>query len=92
MPLDYTHQLELLKDILTNQLEDCCGTISECEQLQRVIASLHEKGNLDNEARELLESIYAYSSAGKGSPDLDSHINTHRDKLAQWVGSISSLF
>ena len=40
MPINQQHQLEVLKDILVNHQSDCCGTVSECEQLERLIQSL----------------------------------------------------
>ena len=40
MPLQYQDQVNLIKDILTNQQTDCCGSVSEYEQLERLIKSL----------------------------------------------------
>lgn len=35
MPLNAEHQMNILKDILSNHQSDCCGTVAECEQVER---------------------------------------------------------
>lgn len=37
MGLNRQHQLQLIKDILTDHQLDCCGTVAEYEQVGRVI-------------------------------------------------------
>ena len=49
MPLQYQDQVNLLKDILTNQQTDCCGSVSEYEQLERLIKSLMANSNVNQE-------------------------------------------
>ena len=34
MPLQYQDQINLIKDILSNQQSDCCGSVSEYQQLR----------------------------------------------------------
>ena len=46
MPLQYQDQVSLLKDILTNHQTDCCGSVSEYEQLERLIKSLLVNSNI----------------------------------------------
>ncbi|MEH7583434.1 YtzH-like family protein, partial [Priestia megaterium] len=29
--------MNILKDILSNHQSDCCGTVAECEQVERLI-------------------------------------------------------
>lgn len=92
MPLNENDQINLLKDILTNQRVDCCGSVSECEQLERLVKSLMAQFNLDNHTLSLLEEIYHYSQEGIQSTNLDSHITTYQPKLTQWVQGINELY
>lgn len=85
MPLNQQHQVEILKDILTNHQEDCCGSVSELQQLQRLVKSLMADSSMNN---EVLEQIYHYSQNGINSSNLDNHIETHQEKLSQWVSDM----
>ncbi len=85
MPLQYHDQVGLLKDILTNHQTDCCGSVSECEQLERLIKSLMVNSNIDQEVKPILEQIYSYSQGGINSSSLDQHIESHQQQLGQWV-------
>lgn len=89
MPLQYQDQLNLLIDILKNHQEDCCGSVSECEQLERLIKSLMTNANMDQNNLQVLDQVYSYSQNGKNSSDLDQHIESHQDQLSQWVDNIS---
>mgnify|MGYP001950785340 CR=1 FL=1 len=88
MPIDYNDQIHLLKDILQNQQEDCCGSVAECEQLERLVKSLMANANLDQQARAVLQEVYEYSQKGKYSSDLDLHIESNRQELSNWVNEI----
>jgi predicted Zn-dependent peptidase len=85
MPINHEHQLALLKDILTEHSLDCCGTVSECEQLERVIKSLLGNDNINDNVKGMLQEIYSYSQGGKYSGDLDQHISNHQSQLSQWI-------
>ena len=91
MPLQYSDQVNLLKDILTNHQTDCCGSVSECEQMERLIKSLLVNSNIDQNNRNVLEQIYSYSQNGINSTNLDEHIESHQQQLSQWVNSIDQL-
>jgi hypothetical protein len=91
MPLSHQDQLQVLHDILTNHLSDCCGTVSECEQMERLIKSLLGNDELDSQTKQLLEEVYYYSQQGKYTPDLDSHINTNQDNITNWVNQFPTL-
>ena len=91
MPLNQEHQLALLTDILSNQQTDCCGSISECEQVQRLITSLRTNGQLNENILPILEEINRYSEQGIRTSNLDDHIQSHQDQLSQWVDGITSL-
>ncbi|MDX8367478.1 YtzH-like family protein [Cytobacillus sp. IB215665] len=91
MPLDQNHQINLLKDILENHLSDCCGTVSECEQVERLVKSLMNSSNSQLELNNTFENIYNYSQSGKNSQNLENHISTHQQELSQWVDDITQL-
>ena len=91
MPLQYSDQVNILKDILMNHRTDCCGSVSECEQLQRLIKSLLTNSNIDQSNKEILEQIYYYSQNGKNSANLDQHIELHQEQLSQWVDNMDQL-
>ncbi|MBO9130877.1 YtzH-like family protein [Bacillus sp. 165] len=90
MPLNHEHQMEILKDILTNHQTDCCGTVSEYEQLERLIKSLMTNDNVNNEMKNMLPDMYSYSQSGKNASDLDQHITSHQDELSNWLGGMDS--
>jgi YtzH-like protein len=90
MPLNHEHQLEILKDILMNHQSDCCGTVSECEQLERLIQSLLVNDQITDDVKSKLNDVYYYSQTGKYASDLDQHITSHQNQLSQWVTDIDS--
>ena len=51
MPLSHEHQMSLLKDILTNHQTDCCGSVSECEQVERLVKSLMINMDIDSNVK-----------------------------------------
>lgn len=91
MPLQYQDQVNLLKDILSNHQTDCCGSVSECEQLERLIKSLMVNSNIDQSDKQVLSQIYDYSQSGINASNLDSHIESHQQQLSQWVDNIDQL-
>lgn len=88
MPLSQQHQVTILKDILTNHQSDCCGSVSECEQVERLVKSLLANGQVSEQIIPILNEIYTYSQNGINTDNLDNHINTHQDQLTSWVDSI----
>ncbi|MRX72706.1 hypothetical protein GJU40_11155 [Bacillus lacus] len=88
MPLEYKHQVGLLRDILSEHEQDCCGTVAECEQVERLIKSLMVHTNLDSNLKPILQDIYDYSQSGRNSSELDNHILQHKNELTQWVSDI----
>ena len=90
MPLNYHDQVNLLTDILTNQQTDCCGSVAECEQLERLVKSLMVNSNLDQNVKPVLQEIYDYSQNGKNTSDLDEHILSNQENLSSWVNNIGS--
>jgi oligoribonuclease NrnB/cAMP/cGMP phosphodiesterase (DHH superfamily) len=88
MPLNYHDQVNLLKDILNNHQNDCCGSVAECEQLERLVKSLMVNNDIHGNVKNILQEIYTYSQAGVQTSDLDHHITNNQDQLAQWVNNI----
>ncbi|MHC0038912.1 YtzH-like family protein [Pseudoneobacillus sp. C159] len=88
MPLNHQDQVNLLKDILNNHQTDCCGSVAECEQLERLVKSLMVNQNIHDNVKNVLQEVYTYSQAGVYTSDLDSHITNNQDQLAQWVNDI----
>jgi hypothetical protein len=89
MPLQYQDQINLLKDILTNHQTDCCGSVSECEQLERLVKSLMGHTEISDEKTQTLNQIYSYSQNGRNSANLDQHIESHQAQLSQWVDNMN---
>ncbi|MBM7606133.1 putative Zn-dependent peptidase [Metabacillus crassostreae] len=90
MPIQYHDQVNLLKDILSEHQSECCGTVAECEQLERVIKSLMVNSNTNPNVKNMLEDIYTYSQSGKNSTELNQHIQSHQEQLSQWVEDINT--
>ncbi|MEH7124135.1 YtzH-like family protein [Bacillus sp. JJ1532] len=89
MPISHQDKLNLLKDILNNHQMDCCGSVSECEQLKRLVKSLMMQPGLDQYSQSVLEEIYYYSQHGSQAAQLDNHIEAHQSELSQWVDEIN---
>ncbi|WP_170007971.1 YtzH-like family protein [Bacillus fonticola] len=89
MPLRYEDQLHVLQDLLTNHSTDCCGSISECEQIERLAKSLLTNGNVEQNITAALQEIYTYSQQGAQSGGgVNTHISSHQQQLQQWVNTI----
>ncbi|WML40881.1 YtzH-like family protein [Neobacillus sp. OS1-2] len=91
MPLSHEHQVTLLKDILTNHQSDCCGSVAECEQLERLVKSLMVNTQVDQNVKSILQEVYHYGQHGAETADLDQHILSNQDNLSQWVSDIGQL-
>lgn len=91
MPLDHQDQVNLLKDILSNHQTDCCGSVSECEQLERLVKSLMVNSNINNDVKTVLQEIYDYSQSGINTGNLNQHIETNQQRLSDWVSDIDQL-
>ncbi len=89
MPLNAQNQMQLLSDILSNHQTDCCGSVSECEQLERLVKSLMVNADIHENVKPVLEEIYRYSQSGISSSDLANHITTNKDNLSQWVSDMN---
>jgi hypothetical protein len=88
MPLNQQDQVNLLKDILSNHQSDCCGSVSECEQVERLVKSLMVNAEMDGNVKNVLQEIYDYSQHGAQSADLDLHILSNQQRLSGWVNDM----
>lgn len=88
MPLSHQDQVTLLKDILNNHQMDCCGSVAECEQLERLIKSLLVNNQINQNVKYILQDVYQYSQQGAQTADLDQHILTNQGNLSEWVSHI----
>lgn len=88
MPLSQDNQLGLLKDILSNHNTDCCGSVAEYEQVERLVKSLMINMDVNQHVKTILQEIYEYSQQGVGASDSEAHITSHQDSLSQWVDDI----
>ncbi|MCM3767153.1 MULTISPECIES: YtzH-like family protein [Bacillaceae] len=88
MPLSHNDQVTLLKDILSNHQTDCCGSVAECEQLERLVKSLMVNTKVDQNVKSILQDVYSYSQTGAQTADLDQHILSNQENLSQWVNDI----
>lgn len=89
MPLNDQDQVNLLKDILSNHQTDCCGSVSECEQLERLVQSLLSNNNINNDVKAVLREIQIYSQGGIQTSDINQHIETNQQQLSSWVNDIN---
>ncbi|MCA0150947.1 YtzH-like family protein [Rossellomorea vietnamensis] len=90
MPLNSQNQMQLLSDILSNHSTDCCGSVSECEQVERLVKSLMVNADIHENVKPVLQEIYQYSQSGISSSDLTNHISTNKQNLSQWVTDMNS--
>ena len=78
----------LLKDILNNHQTDCCGSVAECEQLERLVKSLMVNTEVNQNVKSILQEVYQYSQHGAQTADLDEHITSNQENLTTWVNNI----
>ncbi|MCT2535030.1 YtzH-like family protein [Aquibacillus koreensis] len=89
MSLNVNDQLHVLYDLLSEQSEDCCGSVSECQQIKRLVQSLISNESVNNqELQQLLPEIYNYGRKGEIAQNLEEHISTNQQNLKTWVDVI----
>ena len=88
MPLQLSDQLQLLRDLLQDHLEECSCTVSEMEQIERLVKTLMLNHEVHPEIKAILDEVYYYGQKGKYSGDPEEHITNHQDQLSNWVESI----
>jgi len=89
MPLNINNQLTLLHDILDEQTEDCCGSVAEYQQMNRLIKSMMANNSITSEdLKEMLPAIYDYCKQGENTKNAEEHITANKQSLKQWIGTI----
>jgi hypothetical protein len=92
MSLNVNDQLHVLYDLLSEQSEDDCGSVSECQQIKRLVQSLMAKGAIqDEQLLQLLPEIYNYGRKGELAQNLDEHITSNQDNLRTWISTINEI-
>ena len=71
-----------------NHQTDCCGSVSECEQIERLIKSLLINSNIDQNNKDTLNKFITIVKVGKTQLILDQHIESHQQQLSQWVNNM----
>ncbi|WAA10082.1 YtzH-like family protein [Fervidibacillus albus] len=92
MPLHYTDQLQLLKDLLEDHKFDGFGTISEYEQIERLVKSLMANEQVDEQTKFILQEIYRYGQNGKYLRNAAEHVENYQNELTEWVDQIGHFF
>ncbi|WP_243386009.1 YtzH-like family protein [Bacillus kexueae] len=90
MQLNHEHQLMLLKDILSEQHSECCGTESEYEQIDRLIQSLLNNEQISQSLKQSLQHVYQYSQERNNGPDYSDHIQSYRDDIPNWITNLNT--
>ncbi|GAA0433674.1 MAG: YtzH-like family protein [Bacillota bacterium] len=89
MTLNVNNQLTLLKDLLDEQKLDCCGNVSEYQQITRIVQSLMNNSNVtDKQLMQLLPEIHYYGKEGEKTQDIEQHITANNDNLNNWINAI----
>ncbi len=89
MELNTNNQLTLLMDLLDEHHSDCCGSVSEYQQITRLVKSLMQNNSIpDQQLHTLLPEIYHYGKNGESSRDIEAHITANNKQLAAWIDAI----
>ncbi|WP_243291070.1 YtzH-like family protein [Bacillus sp. FJAT-47783] len=90
MQLNHKHQLMLLKDILSEQHSECCGTDSEYEQMERLIQSLLQNNEVNETLKQSLQNMYQYSQGRNKGPNFSEHITAYKDDIPSWITDLNT--
>ncbi|GAB3065563.1 YtzH-like family protein [Virgibacillus ainsalahensis] len=89
MTLTVNNQLTLLYDLLDEQQADCCGNITEYQQIMRLVQSMLDNNSItDEQLLNLLPDIYNYGRQGEIAPDLPEHITSNKSNIENWISAI----
>ncbi len=91
MTISKEHNLTLLRDILAGHHEDCCASVAEYEQANRVIDNLMLNHSLNADTAAILQEIQGYCQNGASLSSHDDHIEHHHESLSSWVDHIDGL-
>ncbi|WP_067727028.1 YtzH-like family protein [Oceanobacillus damuensis] len=89
MTLDVNNQLTLLLDILDEQQIDCCASVSEYQQIKRLVKSMLANDSIaDEQLLRLLPDIYNYGRQGESAQSQPDHITLNKNNLDNWISAI----
>ncbi|UJL45109.1 YtzH-like family protein [Virgibacillus sp. NKC19-16] len=89
MALTVNNQLILLQDILDEQSTDVTGSVSEYQQIKRLVRKLTENNSItDEQLLKLLPEIYNYGNQGEIAKNSPEHITTNRHNIENWLSAI----
>lgn len=92
MVLTVNNQLLLLHDILDEQTADSIGSVSEYQQIKRLVQKLTENNSITDELLlELLPEIYNYGSQGEIAQNSPEHITTNKQNIENWLSAIQQI-
>jgi len=92
MPLTTKDQMNVLYDLLSEQAEECCGSVSEYQQIQRLARSLLSKKATNNDDfLQILPQIYDYGRDGEATEDDNQYVISNQAQLNEWVHSIQNI-
>lgn len=87
--LTVADQLKLLHDLLDEHMSSQSGSVSEYQQIKRLIQSLTAKGKITDESlNQVLPEIYNYGLQGESVQCLTEHISTNVDNIESWKSAI----
>ncbi len=92
MTITARDQIGMIREILYNHKTDCCGQVSEYQQIQRLIQSLVAKGSLNEQEKQTMYDIYQYTQTGVNGRNIDNHITNHDESLGKWIHELDASY
>ncbi|GAA5416391.1 hypothetical protein Pryu01_01425 [Paraliobacillus ryukyuensis] len=93
MTLNAYNQLNLLADLLSEQAEDCCGSVAEYQQIKRLVQSLMANEAVDDQyLMQVLPEIYNYGRQGEIAQNLEQHIQSNQTNITNWLQHIPTSY
>ena len=92
MSLTITDQLTLLHDILEEQINGCCGAVSEYEQIKSLIKTMTAEEEIhDEHLQSLLPEMYHYGIQGERVQSIEEHIISNQDSMQARISAIKHI-
>ncbi|MGJ9459720.1 YtzH-like family protein [Oceanobacillus sp. CF4.6] len=89
MTLNVNNQLTLLLDILDEQQSGSSASVSEYQQIERLIKSMMANHSItDEQLLSLLPDIYNYGRQGESAQSQPEHIALNKTNLDNWISAI----
>jgi len=92
MTLSVNDQLKLLHDLLDEHMSNYSGSISEYQQIKRLVKSLTANNKItDSQLLTILPEIYNYGLQGETVQNLPEHITSNVNNLEYWKSAIQDI-